>query len=691
MVNTDFNQFRKKTLLLSRALHPRPMDATVITGHLARSLDRVAAVSFDIFDTLTTRLVYHPVDVFKFLPDQPAFKALQLPDTVDIPAIRVKAEHATYEAVNKETGNSNANLREIYRTFCEMVGKKPSDAEALVSAEEEVELLLAIPNEDGRLLFDEVRRAGKTVAYVSDTYHTQEFLARLLAHCGYPTEGIAMYSSCHHRRSKGEGKLFSLVLADLKLEPCDMLHIGDNAQSDHAVPSRLGLETLWHPFRAHDDAVPDYHEGFGPLHTQIKALSERMKMPRSAPVDFWYQLGYGVSGPLLSGFALWLRAHFEKAKTSRAYFLLRDGELIHQVYEILVGTSSPCPTRTLVSSRRAMVIPVLDLNPKLVLPQLFVAAPGDRRPVGDFLKRLKVNPVLFEEDIAAVGLGSSQEIIDGSLEQIKLIKLFKRPRLTQAIVEQARAERTLLVDFLRQEGVIDPGRVAFVDLGWHGSIQKAVSSLLQTEKNTVSLTGYYLGTTRSFRETPADEGTGHGYLFNLGRPKDNSNIINSGREVLENLCSSPDGSLFYFQRKGKRVEPIFDQAETDPVKLKNLQELHDGTVAFARDFKRQVDRHGWTEVPKEIAVENLLRLITRPTGEEAMQLGQVIHGENLGTRRGRPLAAFRTESIEPTELWEDYRNAYWKQGLVYQRNEQAARLRTLLWLLEDSVPRLHLS
>jgi len=158
MVNTDFNQFRKKTLLLSRALHPRPMDATVITGHLARSLDRVAAVSFDIFDTLTTRLVYHPVDVFKFLPDQPAFKALQLPDTVDIPAIRVKAEHATYEAVNKETGNSNANLREIYRTFCEMVGKKPSDAEALVSAEEEVELMLAIPNEDGRLLFDEVRR-----------------------------------------------------------------------------------------------------------------------------------------------------------------------------------------------------------------------------------------------------------------------------------------------------------------------------------------------------------------------------------------------------------------------------------------------------------------------------------------------------------------------------------------------------
>jgi FMN phosphatase YigB (HAD superfamily) len=685
----DFNQFRKKALIFSRQLSPRPATAAGIAGQMTEKLARAKAVSFDVFDTLTTRSVYHPEDVFKFLADQPAFQALGLPASVAIAKERHKAEHATYASLHREKGNGNATLLEIYQTFCADLGLDPKKAPSLVAAEEEVELLLGLANDEAHFLFEEAVASAKSIVIISDTYHSQEFLARLLKSCGYAIEGKTIYSSCHHRASKGEGKLFEIVLKDRKLQPGELLHIGDNGQSDHQVPAKLGIETLWHPFRAYEPgSAPDYHEDAAPLHAQVRSLSERIRMPRRTPHDFWFQLGYRVTGPLLSGYAFWLRDHFERSKISRAYFLLRDGALIHRVYQILVGDDSPCATRTLPSSRRAMVIPVLDLDAELVLPQLFVTSRRDLRPVGDFLRRLRVDPLPFEKEIAAVGLVSSTHAIDGHAEQRKLMQLFRQPRVTQAVVAQARTERELLFQYLTQEGVAAPGRAAVVDIGWHGSIQKALAALWRSKNLAEPLVGYYLGTSAGFHEGAADQAPGLGYLFHLGRPRGLTKVLTEGREVVETLCSSPEGSLLYFEENNGRAVPVFDQREADPEKIRTLQGLHEGAAAFAGDFRQRRARHGWTGLPVEVALENLVRLITRPTSEEAKLLGAFVHGENLGTQRGRALAAFRPESTEPEELFTDYQNAYWKQGLLFQRNEQSARLRTLLWLLEDNVPNL---
>ena len=689
MVGADFNQFRKKTLIFSRRLATRPPGALSTFSQMDEKLGRVKVVSFDIFDTLTSRSVYHPEDVFKFLPEQPAFAALNLPSSVSIPTRRFKAEHATYASLQLEKGHANATLLEIYQTFCADLGIDPKHAPSLAAAEEEVELILGIENEEGSFLFDQAMDASKPIIFVSDTYHSPQFLARLLTACGYSTEGKEIYSSCHHRLSKADGKLFGVVLKNLKIQPGELLHIGDNGQSDHVIPAKLGVETLWHPFRAHEDPAPTYHEGAGPLHAQIKSLSERIRMPRRTPFDFWFQLRYRVTGPLLSGYSLWLRDHLERDKISRAYFLLRDGALIHRIYQILIGKDSPCPTRTLPSSRRAMVFPVLDLDANLVIPQLFVAARGDLRPVGDFLRRLRVDPDLFEKEIATAGLGSSRASIDGYTEQFRLIKLFKQPRVTHAVVAQARAERTLLFNYLLQEGVADPGRVALVDLGWHGSIQKAISALWRERKLTDEVRGYYLGTSASFHEGQEEEATGLGYLFHLGKPRGLTKVLTEGREVLETLCSSNLGSLLYFRANGGLTEPVFDETETDSAKIQCIQELHEGAAAFAEDFRVHRVRHGWKNFPVDVAVENLVRLITHPSSDDARQLGGFVHGENLGTQRAWPLAAFRPESSEPEDLWTDYQNAYWKQGLLFQRNEQSSKLRTLLWLLEDTLPNLH--
>jgi predicted HAD superfamily hydrolase len=686
MDSFDFNNFRKKTLLLSRGLQSRPVGSSAIENIFRAQLAAATAISFDIFDTLTTRSVYHPHDVYKFLAAHPTFQALPLPAPDKVAAARLKAELKAYEQVLEKEGNPNANLREIYEIFCELLELDPAHVEPLALAEEEVEIQLALSNEEGAALFNDAVRTGKTLVIVSDTYHRPEFLLRLLAHCGYTVTPGQLYSSSDRRASKGEGKLFEIVLEDLKIPPGSLLHLGDNGFADHYIPGRMGIVTLWHPFRAHGDTLPDYHPEFEPLHSQIKSLTERARMPRRSPADFWRQLGYTVAGPLVTGFALWLRRHFEEDKVSRAYFLLRDGALIHRIYEIVAGESSPCPTQTLPSSRRSMVFPILDLNVDLVLPQLVFTVPGDVRPVGEFLRRLRIDPAQFEEEIAAAGLGHSGNIIDGYRETLKLIALFKRPRLTKTIIEQAQKERALLSDYLKQEGVAKPGHVALVDIGWAGSIQKAIHTLFQAQKLPIQVTGYYLGTTPRFTEALLPDLAGHGYLFNLGKPKSIERMLSRGCEVVENMCTSPEGSLVSFRREGKKIVPVFGEPEIDPAHARNIVSMHDGAAEFAHDFKSRLGKSGKAEIPAEIAVENLLRLLSRPTSEEALELGKIIHCENLGSTRGRPLAVFRSESSDPLELWEDYQKAYWKEGLLNQSSAQSAHLRTLLWLMEEFHP-----
>jgi hypothetical protein len=236
--------------------------------------------------------------------------------------------------------------------------------------------------------------------------------------------------------------------------------------------------------------------------------------------------------------------------------------------------------------------------------------------------------------------------------------------------------------------LIGPGHAGVIDLGWYGSIQKALQGLFQKEKITTRMTGYYVGTREGFAESLTDGLSAFSYAFHSGRPRKISKVISGNCEVIENMCSSIEGSLLSFRIEGGRVVPVFDDAPYPENFVRNVKAMHDGTAEFAEDFTKRRARYGWDSIPVEIATENLMRLTTNPTSEEALQLGSVIHYENLGTNQGRPMAAFRPGSIEPADLWEDYTSACWKPGLLNQPTEQAASLRTLIWLMQDVYPEL---
>ncbi len=98
-------------------------------------------------------------------------------------------------------------------------------------------------------------------------------------------------------------------------------------------------------------------------------------------------------------------------RPDRAYFLLRDGEIFHRVYEAVVGVDSPCPVRTLHSSRRAMIFPLFGRHAELVVPQLLAGV--GKRPVGDYLARIGVDPVPLSRSSAPSATNSTPRSTPG--------------------------------------------------------------------------------------------------------------------------------------------------------------------------------------------------------------------------------------------------------------------------------------
>jgi hypothetical protein len=63
--------------------------------------------------------------------------------------------------------------------------------------------------------------------------------------------------------------------------------------------------------------------------------------------------------------------------------------------------------------------------------------------------------------------------------------------LTNDVLDQAARERALLVDYLNQEAALAPGQMALVDVGWQGSLQKALGRLIAQLGRNVRMRGIY--------------------------------------------------------------------------------------------------------------------------------------------------------------------------------------------------------
>lgn len=638
-------------------------------------LAQSSVISFDIFDTLLVRTVNHPGHVYLHLDRNPVFASCGLRSPVH--ELRMKAETEARRLVYSQIGTLEVTLTEIYAVFCGQNGVPGSMIPSFVEAEEQLESRLCVANPVLRELYCRALAARKHVVCVSDMYLSSAFLLSLLRDNGYELEPQNLFVSCEHRASKSDGKLLQIVLSQLGVSPESVLHIGDAPQGDCTIPKKLGMKAILHTYRASANQPASLDRSSNAaLASYCRGLGQVASVAPSPERSFWWRLGYRVFGPLTTGYCQWLRARMLEDGIERAWFVLRDCEILAQVYRFLFPDGAGPRIATLPISRRGMLLPALPFIPKLALSSDSGLLSGMPMPLRQMFERLKLDPAEFAAEIEAAGFTVDEEVDPRTGEQYRA---FNNPRIMSALLERSAMERAAFECYLDQQGMFGVQRAAIIDIGFHGTIQKGLQALLNARISKPKLHGYYMFTGLAYIKNAVPGMQQASYLVNCGEPKHLHEAISASVALLERFYTTSSGSLLYFEKHGSESVPVFgrDLSEADVL---YLSDMHEGALAFARDYCDGAPKLGFSTLPPDVALDNYMELLTCPTPEEASTIGTLPHGHNMGSDKTYRLAAWPESCNSVEQIWDVYKDSLWRMGLVRQTTPQSAVLRTLLWL-----------
>jgi hypothetical protein len=207
-----------------------------------------------------------------------------------------------------------------------------------------------------------------------------------------------------------------------------------------------------------------------------------------------------------------------------------------------------------------------------------------------------------------------------------------------------------------------------VDLGWHGTLQNAISALIKRMGGNPELTGYYLGTFPAAKRYYDQGMVMHGYLCEAGLPQPRHAAIRTCVEIFEWLFSAPHGSVCGFRPGPTGPEPIFADFAFEDTRWAAASAAQSGALRFIDDLLVVMRGKPLPDIPPDEALRMLHAALAKPTREEATYLGELQHAEGFGqvaiTRYlAKPEGRLANPLTYPA-LLRGYRHAFWRPGFV---------------------------
>jgi predicted HAD superfamily hydrolase len=644
-----------------------------MSGDLHRLIEKVQYVSFDIFDTAVLRGVLAPTDLFGLVEKRYGARWGSLP--FPFKPARVESERRARAAAWTREQRTEITLEEIYQLINEHFNVGEQTINRLKNLEIDTEAKICIPNPFILSVYHHCLRSEKMVLFASDMYLPLDLIHHILRLCGY-TAFHKVYLSSSLGKTKSSGTLYEFLLRDLSCEPGEILHIGDHYDSDVVMAKRYGLATYYYE-KCRDRALRCGEwgkrilvriDGRSPVEESMYAAQVLKKFysdGEASSQDFWYAFGYRYAGVLFLGFNLWLLEQAVRDGVETLYFLSRDGYIVKSVYDLLSPFYKQAPpSEYLYASRRALNIPgIVELDDSAMN---FLVSGTSTLMVSQFLERIGLPPGEYEQLIREVGFSGKEAKVVTGHDYGMLQKLYRL--LEGEIRKIAAEERALLFEYFGRTGLLGRRRIGLVDIGWHGTLQHSIERLLRLSGREAMVKGYYLGT---FPEAIALKRTGQemsAYLCELGRPKFSYRAIKLSVELFEFLHAAPHGSVVRFKRTEGGLEPVFDRNDFESEKIEKASAVQQGALDFIRDFLRHWQHMEGLTLARETALKPLYRVLSRPTYEEAIRLGDLEHAEGFGDVHVKRFIAKPPNLYEclanPYRFLQGYRKAFWRRGYL---------------------------
>ncbi len=583
-------------------------------------------LSLDIFDTTVWRTFPAPTDLFYALGAQLRSQGYLYPSTsaASFAAERIEAERT---ARTKAATNSEVTLDEIYECFPRGLVRTGTVAE-LMAAELALERQSTYPDLDIVSLIDHAAEHGLKIAFVSDTYFHESYLRSIL-----PRPSQHLITSCSFRRPKVQG-LHKHLAREARVQTNQVLHIGDNLEADVKGPATLGVKTLWRPRhpqpyigavlselpanRSERSALFASSNGDGGL-SAVRAESVSDGANWSDEFRSWGSL---FLGPLMGGFGKWIEERCQAEDIDTAFCLMREGRVLKNV---LTDCAPKLSAHEFFCSRYAMIRASILRGDAAELTQ-YLSRPQPSS-ASSLLAPLGIDPV-------EVGLSDSILISAASAENLAN-KISSRPSLRRRAQEASGVSRKNFLRYLKAALPELPERVALVDLGYSGTIQKHLQAIFDHEGIRCKTHGLYFVTGSGIRKLQSKGVVAEGFLGDNGQPLSIAHSFMRSPELVEQCLMCPIGSTTDYDEHG---QPILSQQTLPANQLEEIGRVQAGVLDFTSRFSRNpAARAIRSEYLRPFLEAILIRCLTRPTALELKLFGQWVHDENLGSSRTRKL------------------------------------------------------
>lgn len=345
---------------------------------------KIKCVSFDIFDTLITRPFYEPLDMFRIM-DKDYRELTHNNVGINFSKIRVISENICRENKRKTDPEcQEVTLDEIYDTIHTQYEISKDVLEKLKKKECEYEIRFCKRRDTIHELYELALDMGKKVIFTSDMYLPEDVIVKILKENGY-TEYTKLYLSSTVKKIKWTGDLYRHVFKDMGLEPGEMIHMGDNFESDYKRAKELGMNSIHIPKTIDVMTKTNYTNNLAqPLIKSLPFWRDNAESIRFMGIrcmmavvanklfdnpfktfdhrtDFNsdpYLIGYYALGMYVYGVTKWILDETNDSY-DKVSFMARDGYLILESYKIMKELySNPAVEEYLYVSRKAL-IPVM--------------------------------------------------------------------------------------------------------------------------------------------------------------------------------------------------------------------------------------------------------------------------------------------------------------------------------------------
>lgn len=559
-------------------------------------LPHIKAVSFDVFDTLFLRVLHEPEALFDLL-------GLKL-EITDYRQQRTTAQRLGFQRMHRD-GRHEICLDDIYSSM-------PDALSALVERgemEQQLERLVLRINPEALAFLNEARAAGKVIALTSDMYLPESFFRSLVEHTGVNIEHFLISSTCNSTK-RDSGELFIQLCQRLDMQPADILHIGDNPLGDVQRAQEKGLRHLHYQ-------APLFTQPSGTLDARSSVSIGLSRygayFSNNSP---WWRLGWQFGGPVLREFLQWIQQQAGLDQVDRILFVSRDGYMLHQLHQASPGQK---PEASYLRGSRVSFT-LANLTEQNFLKHIpFLLSGANNITLQDLFARIGLS-LPDEQVLADLGLSSATPLTKDSYERVKQFLIAMRP----SVLKVARETRKGLYRHLRDLGLQDGMRIAFVDVGWSGTTQQAFQSACES-MFSLDVTGYYLGLSEhSSRLINSRKIKLRAFTESVGISHMQSQSLYRNRAVAELFFSAPHPTTIGYRLSSDSKLAFVEDRERglDYDILSIVEDINRGI----RDFVQDADN-----LYKDLALptiytgslENLLQLLSNPTPDQVELIGRI--------------------------------------------------------------------